>query len=157
MNPFLFQDTLSSDIILPPFPEAAEQRLNEVRQLITQRYLAAWGREPEEEEWLALCANLTLILPDGTEVARDQYLSFVVNLWEACAAGIPGIRFMKLFVDGLTPENTADLPPELVEAFTTRRAEIAAALTDARGEPPTRPDWLTLAKLLAEAVAGPRQ
>ena len=90
------------------------------------------------------------------EAPRSQAPRLVVELWEACQGGIPPVRFMALLTNGLTPETTPDLPPDLAATFTTRRAELAAALTADLGAPPDREAWLNLAATLAAAVAGPK-
>ena len=90
------------------------------------------------------------------EAPRSQDPRLVVELWEACQGGIPPVRFMALLTNGLTPETTADLPPDLVATFATRRADLGAALTADLGEPPDREHWRFLATTLAAAVAGPR-
>ena len=158
MGPFLFMDTLASGLLIPPYPDGTEEQLNEVRQQITQRYLEAWGREPAEEEWEVLyqLAKISFVLPDGTTIGRARYLSFMVEMWETCDGALPPQLFMKLLVQGLTPENIADLSPKLVEYFAAQRQAIETALTAERDEPPTYADWMALAKLLASEVVGPR-
>ena len=119
------------------------------RLAIEEVYQAAVNRTPTEEEWKAMFnpADYLFTLPDGGTLLRESAQAFFLELYDACDRELSYEQLLPLATDGLTPDNTADLPPGLIEAFTERLELMTALITKARNAPPTPADWLALHEL----------
>ncbi len=135
-------------------PVSAEERLYrraifQCGPTVVNLYKAALGREPTEAECEAIrnpAAHL-FPLPDGVEIPIDRAARFFADLCEDCAEAISPRDLLRLAINGLTPENTADLDPELVAGFTQQLQEVTNLITAARNGPPVLEDWLAIYEL----------
>lgn len=173
LTPAEYQATVLTGELPKAHPDAAF--LADFRQELAQPFLDTLGRPPSPEEWQLLLeqAEVCFALPDGSIIDRAETEYLTKTLWESylyqprptqppvrfadhltlkqyfalVEESQPPKHFADLLADGITAETAAYLTPDFVQLFNELRPELEVALSQHRPAPPSRADWLAIAKL----------
>ncbi len=120
------------------------------RQKIEEAYRKALNRPPTENEWADLADPNShgFLFPDGTLLDENTLFLLIHELQRIGALNLATERLIDLLTDGPTPENSADLNPELADQIADLREGMTEWMAEASQ---TRAQKASRGPLLAQA------